>query len=135
MISAIVINICYNPPLYLNPIYAPGEDGVLYGVLARLPSIHHILATLFTKINKSCLAPSSWASSLVVLAHKDGDPKDPAMFRMIALTPTMGKIYHQVKAERMAKYMRQWCKSQRFNTIIEYFLLEHPFVNKTWVNR
>ena len=80
---------------------------MLYGVLARLPSIHHILATLFTKINKSCLAPSSWASSLVVLAHKDGDPKDPAMFRMIALTPTMGKIYHQVKAERMAKYMRR----------------------------
>ena len=75
------------------------------------------------------------ASSLVVLAHKAEDPKDPAMFRMIALTPTMGKIYHQVKAERMAKYMRQWCKSQRFNTIIEYFLLEHPFVNKTWVNR
>ena len=80
---------------------------MLYGVLARLPSIHHILATLFTKINKSCLAPSSWASSLVVLAHKDGDPKDPAMFRMIALTPTMGKICHQVKAERMAKYMRR----------------------------
>ena len=89
-----------------SPNTAPGEDGVLYGVLARLPSIHHILATLFTKTNQSSLAPASWSSSLVVLAHKDGDTKDPAMFRMIALTSTMGKLYHQVKAERMAKFMR-----------------------------
>jgi len=90
-----------------SPNTAPGEDGVLYGVLAKLPSIHHILATLFTKTNESSLAPASWASSLVVLAYKDGDPMDPAMFRMIALTSTMGKLYHQLKSERMAKFMRE----------------------------
>ena len=30
---------------------------------------------------------------------------DPAMFRMIALTSTLGKLYHQIKAERMADFM------------------------------
>ena len=41
------------------PNKAPGEDGLLYGVLLRLPSIHHILATLFTRTNESNLAPAS----------------------------------------------------------------------------
>ena len=27
------------------------------------------------------------------------------MFRMIALTSTLGKLYHQIKAERMADFM------------------------------
>ena len=84
---------------------APGEDGLLYGVLAKLPSVHHILATLYTRTQESCLAPSSWSSSLVVLAHKDGDTADPAVFRMIALTSCLGKPYHQIKADRMASFM------------------------------
>ena len=51
------------------------------------------------------MAPASWASSLVVLAYKDGDTADPSMFRMIALTSTLGKPYHQIKADRMAEFM------------------------------
>ena len=46
---------------------APGEDGVLFGVLARLPTLHHVLATLYTRTTESSLAPASWANSLVVL--------------------------------------------------------------------
>ena len=88
-----------------SPNIAPGEDGILFGVLAKLPCIQHILATLYNKTDESSLAPASWASSLVVLAHKDGDTADPAMFRMIALTSTLGKPYHQIKAERMAQFM------------------------------
>ena len=88
-----------------SPNTAPGEDGLLYGVLAKLPSVQHILATLYTRTNESCLAPASWASSTVVLAHKAGDTADPAMFRMIALTSSLGKIYHQIKADRMAAFM------------------------------
>ena len=87
------------------PNTAPGEDGLLYGVLAKLPSVHHILATLYTKTHQSSLAPASWASSLVVLAHKAGDLGDPSMFRMMALTSCLGKPYHQIKADRMAEFM------------------------------
>ena len=41
-----------------------GEDGVLFGVLAKLPNLQHILATLYNKTDESSLAPASWASSL-----------------------------------------------------------------------
>ena len=88
-----------------SPNTAPGEDGLLYGVLEKLPSVHHFLATLYTKTNESCLAPSSWATSQVVLAHKAGDKADPGNFRLIALTSCLGKPYHQIKADRMAEYM------------------------------
>ena len=88
-----------------SPNTAPGEDGILFGVLAKLPCLQHILATLYNKTDDSSLAPASWASSPVVLAHKDGDTADPSMFRMIALTSTLGKPYHQIKAERMAQFM------------------------------
>ena len=88
-----------------TPNTAPGGDGLLYGILAKLPSVHHILATLYTKTHESSLAPASWASSLVVLAHKAGDLADPSMFRMIALTSCLGKPYHQIKADRMADFM------------------------------
>ena len=88
-----------------RPNSSPGEDGLLYGILYRLPSLHHILATLLTKMNESCLAPASWARSQVVLAHKGGEADDPSQFRMIALTSCLGKIYHQLKAERLAEYM------------------------------
>ena len=88
-----------------SPNTAPGEDGLLYGVLAKLPSIHHFLATLYSKINESCVAPESWATSLVVLAYKAGDEADPRNFRLIALTSSLGKPYHQIKADRMAEFM------------------------------
>ena len=38
------------------PNTSPGEDGLLYGILAKLPSVHHFLATLYSKTNESCLA-------------------------------------------------------------------------------
>ena len=56
------------------------------GALAKLPSIQHLLATLFTKTNEFSLAPVFWASSLVVVAYRDGDKIDPAIFQMIVLT-------------------------------------------------
>ena len=32
-----------------SPTTAPGEDGLLYGVLGKLPSVHHFLATHYNK--------------------------------------------------------------------------------------
>ena len=88
-----------------SPNTSPGEDAILFGVLARLPSAHHILATLYNKLEKLNRAPASWASSVVILAHKGGETVDPASFRMIALTSTLGKPYHQIRAERLADFM------------------------------
>ena len=85
-----------------SPNTAPGEDGLLYGVLAKLPSVHHFLATLYTKTHETSVAPASWATSMVVLLYKAGDEAEPSNFRLIALTSCIGKPYHQIKADRMA---------------------------------
>ena len=70
-------------------------------------AVHHILATLYTRTNESCLASASWATSSMVLAYQGGSMEDPSMFRMIALTSCLEKIYHQLKADRMVEYMTE----------------------------
>ena len=50
-----------------SPTTAPGEDGLLYGVLAKLPAVHHFLATHYNKTQASSLAPKVWAGSIVKL--------------------------------------------------------------------
>ena len=84
---------------------APGEDGLMYGVLKNLPATHHFLATLYNKIEECDIAPDAWANSIVVLICKGGETDDGGNFRMIALTSCMGKPYHLIKAQRLSCFM------------------------------
>ena len=70
----------------------PGENGLLYGVLVKLPSVHHFLATLYNNIDAEGIAPSMWASCNITLCLKAGSPKDPSTFRPMALSFNLGKI-------------------------------------------
>ena len=88
-----------------SPTTAPGEDGLLYGVLAKLPAVHHFLATHYNKTQASSLAPKVWAGSIVKLCHKAGSTNDPSNFRPLALSSCLGKPYHQIKAARLNKFM------------------------------
>ena len=53
------------------------------------------------------MAPASWASISVILLHKAGDEAEPSNFCLIALTSCLGKPFHQIKADRMAKFMTE----------------------------
>ena len=80
---------------------APGMDGILNGHLKRLDSTHHFLATLFSKTLLSSPEPwEGWGSSTISLIHKAGETFDPVNFRPIALTSVVGKLLHQVLANR-----------------------------------
>ena len=68
-----------------KPTSAPGPDGIMYGILRKLPATHHILATVFTKLMKDGDPPVSWSCSSVSLIHKAGDTSDPQNFRMISV--------------------------------------------------
>ena len=85
---------------------APGDDGLLYGLLRNLPSTHHFMATLFTKI-LLCEPnpPESWSKSKVVLIYKSGTTDKPENFRMISLTSCVSKVFHQVLANRTGAYL------------------------------
>ena len=74
-------------------------------VLAKLPYVHHFLATLYNKTDQSGLAPDAWVSRIVILAYKAGSTSDPPTFRPMALISCLGKPYHQIKAERLTELM------------------------------
>ena len=87
---------------------APGPDGLIYGLLRKLPCTQHFMSTLFTKLLISGEPPESWSSSRVSLIYKANSTADPANFRMISLTPCVGKLFHQIMAERTATFL---CKN------------------------
>ena len=88
-----------------NKNSAPGPDGIPYSILLKLPTIHHTLATLFTKVLHNGLPPKSWSESVIKLIHKKGDNNDPSNFRMIALTNCTGKLYHLLLSRRFTNFL------------------------------
>ena len=86
---------------------APGEDGIVYGYLKRMPFLHKVLATAFTCIRDKGEAPERWGKSRVILIKKDenGSDQDPSNFRMISLTLNIGKLYHSLEAQRTIDFM------------------------------
>ena len=85
---------------------SPGEDGITYHHLKKLPSTHHFLATLFSKILlEKPKAPEVWCEARIKLVFKDGDDNNPANFRPIALTSAIGKLYHKIIAHRLERFV------------------------------
>ena len=86
---------------------APGEDGIVYAYLKKMPYIHKVLATAFTGIRDKGEAPDAWAKSKVILLKKDENSSDddPKNFRMISLTMNIGTLYHSLEAQRTINFM------------------------------
>ena len=84
---------------------APGDDGLMYGMLKHLYCTHHFLATLYNKILESGDPPEMWSESKVALIFKSGETTKPENFRMISLTCCIGKIFNQISSERMSTYL------------------------------
>ena len=55
---------------------APGYDDIVYSFLVKMPSLHRILATSFTRIRDEGVAPDSWGSSKIILIKKNKDETD-----------------------------------------------------------
>ena len=79
---------------------APGYDDIVYSFLMKMPTLHKILATSFTRIRDNGVAPDSWGSSKIILIKKNKDDQDdePSNFRMISLTLNIGNLYHTLEA-------------------------------------
>ena len=54
-----------NTLLKCNKNSSPGPDGIPYSILLKLPTTHHILATLYNKVLQSGYTPRSWSESVV----------------------------------------------------------------------
>jgi hypothetical protein len=74
----------------------------MYEVLLLLPSTQSFGSTLFSWLLLDDPDPTAkWCQSKIKLIYKDGDKNDPANFRPILLTSCVGKIYHQILADKM----------------------------------
>ena len=87
---------------------SPGKDRISYHHLKKMPSTHHFLATLFSKILlKNPKAPKEWCSAKITLIQKGGDKSTPENFRPIALTSAIGKLFNKLIATRLEHYLRR----------------------------
>ena len=59
----------------------------------------------FKIILNSPHAPALWCKGELRLVHEGGDPGIPANFRPIALTLTIGKLFHKIIASRLKRYL------------------------------
>ena len=86
---------------------APGFDEIVDAYFVKMPFLHQVLATAFTKIRDDGVAPDDWGKSKIILLKKDKDEpdEDPTSFRMISLTLNIGKLYHTLEANRTLQYM------------------------------
>ena len=85
---------------------SPGDDGITYHHLKMMPSTHHFLASLFSKVLLCSHAPpTSWTHAKIIMIYKKGDTTDPANFRPIALTSVIGKLFHKILANGLERYI------------------------------
>ena len=81
----------------------------MYAYLTKLPQIHDLLATIFTLIRDTGVAPEAWGLSNIILIPKGAREKvnteNPADFRMIALTTNVAKLYHTMESSRTISFM------------------------------
>ncbi len=123
---------------------SPGPDGISYAVLKKLPCLHHILATQYSKLLTMPDPPLSWSTSKITLIYKKNDPSIPQNFRMIALSSTLGKTFHQIIAKRLVEYFTQngyidktvqKAFINRINGVIEHNQTLHEIIKHSKANK
>ena len=91
-----------------NKSSSPGDNGLTYHHLWKLPSTHGFLAILFNTIIESRQPPpSNWSSARIRLICKGSDVSSPGNFRPIALSSCVGKLLNKIIATRMERFLLQ----------------------------
>ena len=87
---------------------SPGRDRITSDTLkSGGPTLHAVLADLFTSILHSLCIPEAWKQAILVLLHKKGDKKDLANWRPIALLSQIYKIFTKVLLNRMRRQLEE----------------------------
>lgn len=85
---------------------APGSDGVTNEFWKNLPDNWiHYLSILFNKVLDREEVPNTWSNILAKMIYKKGEKSDPANYRPIALVNYITKIFTQILATRLNKWI------------------------------
>ena len=88
---------------------SPGEDGIPYEFLQRLPtSANKILLKLYNQIWHTGNLPQGWKHSIVIPIPKGGkDPHTVKSYRPVSLTSTLCKIMERLVTDRLSYYLEK----------------------------
>jgi hypothetical protein len=84
---------------------APGLDALTYVLYKRCPAILKFAARLFDKVWRSREVPTSWALAFTILLAKSDNLSDPAEFRPITITCSLGNIFFSIVSARLQTSM------------------------------
>ena len=80
---------------------SPGDDKIKSDfMLCDENNLKYVLTELFYKIYYTGHFPDQWTTGVIVPIFKKGDKKNPANYRGITLTSTMGKLFTYVLNQR-----------------------------------
>ena len=94
---------------------SPGEDGILYETIQKLPKpCQIVLLELYNRMWNQGKIPEKWKHAIVFPFNKPGkDPTKTDSYRPIALTDALCKIKERLIASRLSWFMES---SKLFNT-------------------
>jgi hypothetical protein len=84
---------------------AAGINGLSYVPYKKCRSIMFFVLKIVEKIWESQIVPSDWAQAFIILLSKSDILDDPAEFRPIAITNTVGKIFFSIVSDRLQKFL------------------------------
>ena len=64
----------------MSHLSAPGPDGIQPVIIKKLPSLQHVLATLFSRLIATSVVPTSWQRGTMIFLYKKGDKNDIANY-------------------------------------------------------
>ena len=86
---------------------APGEDGLSYAVLKRLPN--NVVSSIQSLFNASLTIgyfPEEWKTAAIKMVPKHGkDNKEAKNWRPISLISCLGKLFERIVTSRLSSYL------------------------------
>ena len=88
---------------------APGEDGIHYDIIKKLPeSSKQIILDMYNKSWDKGIIPESWAEATIIPLIKPNKPaKDPSSYRPISLTSTFTKLMQKMIKHRLCNHLEK----------------------------
>ena len=93
---------------HLNECKSPGDGKIKSDfMLCDENNLKYVLTELFNKIYYTGHFPDQWTTGVTVPIFKKGDKKNPANYRGITLTSTMGKLFTYVLNQRFTAWAEE----------------------------
>ena len=91
----------------VKPKSAPGEDGLSYKIIARLPEqMMSLICEIYNICLKSGYYPRSWKSAIgIMLPKPNKDHKIATNNRPISLLKCVGKLFEKIIGNRLTKFL------------------------------